>query len=115
MYTDSAHIVNSGVLDVAMSDHLPIFLVRKKIRNKIGKHTTMGRSYLAYNKERFGELLAHQDWTIFDQSRDVNLKWECFEGNITRALDIVCPIRKITVFASKPDWLNNEIIEILPI
>ena len=39
--------------------------------------------------------------------------WECFEGNVTKALDMMCPICKITVSCTKPDWLNNEIIVLM--
>ena len=39
--------------------------------------------------------------------------WEIFERNIIDSLDEICPIRKIQVSNSKPDWLNNEIIQLM--
>ena len=111
IYTDSINIAHSGTLNINMSDHLPVFLVRKKNRNKIVKHKTRGRSYLRYNEETFSQLLVQQDWAIYDNTTDVDLMWSELEENISDALDEICPIRELLVSDTKPDWLNNEIIQ----
>ena len=37
IYTDSPHIIKSGTLNVNLSDHLPVYLIKTKERNKINK------------------------------------------------------------------------------
>ena len=113
IYTDATYIVNSGTININMSDHLPVFLVRKKGRNKVEKHKTRGRSYLRYDKDILGPLLLQQDWTVFDHSTDVNIMWNEVETNIRNSLDSVCPIKELSVSASKPEWLDNEIIQVM--
>ena len=113
IYTDSINISQSGTLNINMSDHLPVFLVRKKNRNKIEKHKTQGRSYLRYNKDIFGRLLAQQDWSLFDGSNDIDSMWCELEKKISDSLDIICPIRDLSVSDSKPEWLNNDIIQVM--
>ena len=113
IYTDSQHIVKSGTLDNNVSDHLPIYLVRKKTRNKIVKHNATGRSYLRYDKELFGQILNQQDWTVFDDLTDVTKMWDILETNISASLNEICPIRNLRVSESKPHWLNNELIQLM--
>ena len=33
--------------------------------------------------------------------------------NINNVLDVMCPIRELRVSTTKPDWLNNEIIQLM--
>ena len=113
MYTDSINITHSGTLNINMSDHLPTFLIRKKIRNKIERHTTRGRSYIRYNRDVFSRLLEQQDWTSFDNTNDIDKMWREIELNITKSLDEICPVQELLVSDSKPEWLNNEIIQVM--
>ena len=108
--TDSTAVTESGTLNVNMSDHLPVYMVRKKNRNKIEKHSTTGPSYIHYDKDEFCRLIAQQNWNPFDETEDVSIMWNLFEENMNKTLDIRCPVRKITVSDTKPDWLSNEII-----
>ena len=93
IYTDSPCILTSGTLNINISDHLPVFLVQKKGRNQIDKHSTTGRSYLRYNEGHFSQLLSQQNWAIFDASDDPDLMSQVFEHNISVALDSHCPVR----------------------
>ena len=113
IYTDSINITHSGTLNINMSDHLPTFLIRKKTRNKIERHRLRGRSYIQYNKETFSQLLNQQDWTLFDYTNEIDQMWRELEVNITSSLDEICPIRELLVSDSKPEWLNNDIIQVM--
>ena len=44
-------------------------------------------------------------------STDPEYLWEIFQQNITRSLDVLCPIKLLTVVDSKPRWLSNIIIQ----
>ena len=113
VYSDSNKVSSSGIIDVNISDHFAVFLVRKKGRNRIEKHCTYGRSYLRYDKDTFGRLLLRQGWTSFDNSTNVTEMWNQMETNIPSSLDQICPIRKLLVSDTKPEWLNNNIIQLM--
>ena len=106
--------MSSGTLNHNLSDHLPIFLVRKKIRTKCQKKLVMGRSYLRYNSEQFQNLFSEENWVDFDNHNiehvDQNFLWEIFERNMINTLNKLCPIKELSVPISKPKWMNDEIV-----
>ena len=113
IYTTTTHITSAGTLNYNISDHLPIYLIRKKKRNKIEKVRVQGRSYLRYDKDEFQRLPANSNWEVFDQVNDPNQLWQEIESNITRSLDRICPIRNLIVPKSKPDWLTNDLVQLM--
>ena len=114
IYTNSEYISNYGTINHNLSDHFPVFLVKKKKRNKIQKKTVRGRSYLRYDSDVFKEKLGDVDWDNFDNiNGDPDMSWDIFQKNITKVLDEMCPIKNLTVPIQKPKWLNNEILVLM--
>ena len=103
-------IIESGVINYNISDHLPINLVTKKQRNKIVRKFMTGHTYLHYDKEIFGRVLASLDWTDFEASEDPDILCDCFCANVVNVLDRTCPIRTLQVVDHKPEWLTNELL-----
>ena len=58
-------------------------------------------------------MLAERNWESFDINEDPEELWDIMENNITKILDNLCPIRKLVVPESKPDWLNDDIIHLM--
>ena len=110
LYTDIANIMESGVINYNISDHLPIYLVKKKPRNKIIRKLATGRSYIHYDKDVFSRLFGALDWKNFENSIDPAILWECFSTNIVKVLDIICPIKTLQVVDVRPEWLTNELL-----
>ena len=113
IFTDSMYILRSGVIEDNMSDHFPIYFVRKKERGFIKKKEIMGRSYKDYDKIIFQNLLQHAKWDKFDTETDPDILWDIFDDNIRAALDLICPIRKLTIPEDKPKWLTADIINLI--
>ena len=113
IYTSADYVSNCGVVNYNISDHLPTFVIRKKPRNKISKITIRGRSYLRYEKEVFQRSLEGSSWELFDASDDPEIMWDIMEKNIIDILDNICPIKDLVVPESKPDWLNDDIIQLM--
>ena len=53
IYTNSAMVSDSGVLDINISDHEMVYLVRKKVKTKVTSGEFSGRSYRNYDRDRF--------------------------------------------------------------
>ena len=110
IYVNCGYISRYGTLNHNISDHFPVYCVRKKKRNKIIKKTVKGRSYLRYNSDDFQNYLNNKNW-VFDTSEDnPEVLWDIFEKNVREVLDEMCPIKNLTVPEHKPKWLKNEII-----
>ena len=110
LFTDMSNIIESGVINHNISDHLPIFLIKKKDRNRIRKKEAMGRSYLNYDKDVFLRLLRSSSWAKFDNASEPQILWELFQENVEKVLDTVCPIKALKVVDNKPEWLSNDIL-----
>ena len=110
LYTDTLNIIDSGVINYNISDHLPIYLVRKKSRNKVKKNNVEGRSYLRYDSEMFTRLLSSMDWSQFDTVTNPTALWDYFCTNVIKTMDIMCPIKQLKVVENKPEWLTNELL-----
>ena len=52
-------------------------------------------------------------WELFDNSNSPSEIWDHFEKNVVTVLDRMCPVRTLTVPESKPDWLTNDILQLM--
>ena len=113
IFSDCSHISCSGVMNINLSDHLPIDLIKKKEREKIYKKEIWGRSYRNYDSSRFTALLDTVDWSEFDDEETPDRLWEIMLSNITKALDAICPIMKLMIPSKNPKWINNDILQLM--
>ena len=93
-----------GVLNYNVSDHLPVFVIKKKQRTKLVKKKISGRSYKNYDSDVFLRLLGDQDWNNYFVINDPDRLWDIMIRNITHSLDSLCPIKLLTVVDTKPGW-----------
>ena len=88
------NILESGVINYNISDHLPTSLIKKKLR-KIRKENVEGPSYLHFDKDVFSRLFRSMDWTRFDIDTETSILWDIFCLNVTNALDVIWLIRQL--------------------
>ena len=108
--TDSEYIKHSGVLDINVSDHLPVFLLRKKVHIKTPKCEFIGRSYRNYNKESFYNRLNQHTWDEYYHKTNVNECWKIIIDRINEYLNDTCPLKAFSFSKEKQPWLNNELM-----
>ena len=96
--TNSKFISDSGTLNHFISDHQPIFIVHKKIRDQRHSESFSGRSYRNYDRTVFERKLKDLNWVGYYQLTDPELAWEFLIKGITQVLDAMCPVR---AFSSK--------------
>ena len=111
IFTNSSLIVESKTLNLNISDHLAVYVRRKKVRTLIRKVSFTGRSYKNFIKEDFQEALIETDWEEFYASGDPNKCWDLMEGAIRINLDRTCPTRKFRVREIRDLWITDEILE----
>ena len=82
-----------SILDISISDHLPVYLIRKKVKVPNEKIDFKGRSYKNVNKDVVENMLNIVDWTTYP-NLDVDSCWDFLMSKILHILDTVCPEKK---------------------
>ena len=111
IFSNSDYVRETATLDLNISDHLAVFLTRKKVQVKREKIDFQGRSYRNYDRQAFQDRLAGRDWTDFFTLRDPDELWESMETKIMEEIDRMCPIKSFKVASISEPWITNEAIE----
>ena len=113
IYTNSNVILSYGVLDINVSDHEMVYVVRKKPKVSYVTSKFEGRSYRNYNRERFIDDLNQQDWGNYNTLDDPNEIWSKFYNNVIQSIDIMCPLKTYNIKKIKEIWVTNEMLELI--
>ena len=100
----------TGILDDFLSDHLPIFAIRKKDRERVTRTWKTIRLYRLYNEEMFKNLLGAYDWGDFYDKTDPDELWAIISMRIQEILSVMCPYKRILLRDRKTPWITPEII-----
>ena len=109
--TNSKYVSEAGSLDHYLSDHQPIFVVKKKKRDDRPSVKFKGRSYKNFDRKAFGDKLLDLDWDDFYEIKDPNLAWDFILGKFLPILEVMCPIQSFSIKNYRPDWITPELIE----
>ena len=107
------HIISSGVLDVAKSDHLPIFLIKKKQKCKTTFTYTRGRSYINYQQNEYQtDIQNHPKWVSFWDAEENNPEemWDIILDIIMETANLHCPFIDMKLREGTPEWITKDMI-----
>ena len=111
IFTNCNDIISSGPLNIHLSDHLPIHLIKKQVVSKPTYRLFKGRSYRNFNMNDYLLSVENCNWVYFDQCEDAAECWDVYVNILKRMLDVPCPVREFKV-RDKPDpWMTNFLIE----
>ena len=110
--TNVANTFKSGVINYNISDHSPVFMIKKRQKIKHERGYVIGRSYMNYNKIAFQNNLKNLDWSIIFLLDNPNEAWNMLYKAILLEADKMCPKRKIKISYNRPTWLTEELTEI---
>lgn len=107
IYTTSPNISASGVINLNISDHLPIYMVRKHTRVKPKTILRTSRSFKTYSDDLLRDGMGLQNWdrlrqTIVQLTPDE--LWDDYISNVNRILDVIAPICENRKIVHKPPW-----------
>lgn len=110
--TNCKNIVHSGVINYGISDHLPVFLVKKR-QHIISEHEYIHkRSFKNYDIDTLAERLCELDWTILDLLVDVNLAWSMVYKGLLKLVNDMCPFKNFKVRKDRPIWYNSTLLNL---
>ena len=104
-------ISSSGTLQNNISDHLPIFIIKKKKREYHPKKSIFVRRMSLYTIDNFGCLLKEdRRWELFWKGNlSLDDRWDIMVNIFTDNLDIICPMKRIRVRSDQPVWFDSEL------
>ena len=111
IFSNSDCIESHGLLDWNVSDHMGIYLTRKRKKFITKKTTFEGRSYRNYIKEDFQWSIINENWDQFYKTDDVNEAWGIMKNIISSKLESMCPIKMFKVNEYRDAWITNELLE----
>ena len=109
---DKQKIQNSGVLNITISDHLPVFVHIKRPKLKSKKVAICSRSYNLYSYTNIENMLtADANWIKFwavgnDIEELLSIKMDIVLNNI----NILCPLRKSLRRLDQQPWVDKELL-----
>ena len=102
-------IYHSGVLDTAITDHLPIFLEISWKSIKPPAKFINRRSFKNFNKSEFKEDLSRAPWSLMDMFQSPDDKLMVLESLLLDVLDLHAPVRAIRVKKNPAPWIDKTI------
>ena len=111
IFSNMDYISNHGTLDVFISDHQPIFLIKKKPFIKQEKNCFSGQTYRNYTQQIMHDCFD----IIIDKNRILNENdpstcWNYLFDDITKLADMITPKKDYIVKLNKPAWLTHDLL-----
>ena len=113
--TNSPHkIIQSGVIEMSLSDHELIYCTRKTTKLKSNKHNELNiHTMKNYTAENFIELLNKIDFSNYQTFSCVNKAYLDFITKLITVIDTLCPSKKIRNKGNTKAWFDSEVISIM--
>ena len=111
IFTNMSSITESGVLLYNISDHQPIYIIKKKLNVPRKYEYIECRTYKHYSVEALQECIGRDiRWAHFwKENVSVDEMWKIMYEIFLNAVNILCPWVKRKVQIDKPEWLTGEI------
>ena len=113
-FCNVTHVASTGVLDLFLSDHMPIFLIKKMDTSKSKVYKTFtGRTYKNYTTEILHEKINRTiELDKLLQMENPIECWESLHDSLVSIADEVIPKKRYMIKAEKPAWLTDELLNL---
>ena len=89
------YVAESGTIDIFISDHQPVFIVKRKHRTQHVKTQFSGRTYRNYNQQRVQDQLdVNLDKNKIFNENDPSICCNYLLQDITKIADVITPIKE---------------------
>lgn len=96
-----------------MSDHLPIFIIKKKTRETKNSTYVAGRTYCNLDMLQLAADLWRLDRENVFSTNDPNEIWHKLHAHYISVFDTHCPKKRLRVRMDQPSFLNNDLIQLM--
>ena len=103
-------ISQSGVLEIGISDHMPIFCTRKITHTKLFDHKYISiRSLKNYSQEKFIEALKNVAFPDYSKYESVDDAYDDLINKLIEVIEGIAPIKRVRVKGNTKEWFDEEI------
>ena len=113
IFTNAPHISESGTIESFISDHQPVYIIKKQAKVAKTGVKFEGRSYKHLDLDSLLTQLSNANWHDLYANTDPNAAWDLLINKITLELDKVCPIRTTTIRNYYPEWIDPSLVNLL--
>ena len=104
-------VIQSGVIEMGLSDHQLTYRSRKTSHLKLNEHYEISfRSIKSYSDEIFADKLKSIKFTDYSNHTCVNDAYQDFVTRFLSAIDSVSPIRTLTVKSNTKPWFDFDVL-----
>ena len=108
--TNMDYCTSAGVIDLHLSDHQPVYMIKKKPRDNRGDTNFRGRSYMGYTRDLLSDCLTNAIRESFRVTQNPNDCWELMENFLDTFLDVHCPIKTFRSKEKTPPWMSHDVL-----
>ena len=112
IFTNLKYCTSSGVINYNISDHMLVYIIKKKPRNCKETKLLKGRSYSDYTSEQLEQAFIQCDLGHVMGETDPNACWNLLKNIITNVADSLCPIRNCRIRTHTVQYLNHHLLEL---
>ena len=110
IFTNVVDCSASGTINLHVSDHVPVYLIKKKASDNRQRECFRGRSYMGYSKDLLSDELTGEIKNEFRETIDPNACWDLMENFLHSFLDRFCTIKTFCSKENTPAWISNDIL-----
>ena len=111
-FTNIKHCTGSGTVNYNISDHKPIYILKKKVRNDETTKATMGRTYRNYTHEQLADTIREHIPNEALYQQNPNECWETILLVINKAIDKHCPLIQMRIRNTSAPYITSEILNL---
>lgn len=109
IFSNISNRAHYGCLNYNISDHLPVYIIKKKEVQKQAVKKVYKRSFKNYDRLFFQERLSKLDWSTIDLLGNVNEMWNMVCSRIAYEANILCPYRWSNIKQNAHVWYNSSL------
>lgn len=113
IFTNSKYVSDSGTLNINISDHLPIYVIKKKDRERTESNFVLGRSYRDLKEDSYIEDMKKIDVEDLFSDSDPNIVWDKMKSHFLEVANKHCPLRRLKVTINRPSFVTDELLELI--
>ena len=113
IYTNSKNVISKGTGPMNISDHLLVYITRRKLKDKLKRDFVIDRRVNLELMPGFKEDIEACDWHNVYSAKNIDDIWEEIQINIHKCSDPYFPVKKKRKKLKKDEWITKDIAKLI--
>lgn len=111
IFTSTDYKYGAGVLEIGISDHDLVYMIRKKEPEPYEEIKFKGRKYSRLDERVLIEHMKETNWRQYYGMTHPGDCWKFIVKRVENILDQYCPVRDIHIKKKKNEWVSAELLD----